>query len=421
MRKKFYFVIVLSIISLSACGKQKIDNTSVSGADDQYVEKNSESDFEKDIKNVESEENEKGDNSIFETEYKIEDYCGGDFIVSKSDGLLYGVLNMQGEEIIPVEYDEIYFINKEEVVESNNLDVWIHVKYEDTADIYNKDGKKVFDSDVHTIDYEMGELDENSAYFISSGDIQNVYNIKGEELFSVDKYQYVSGTNGKVTLIWITPNMYLLCAFDIDDETFQGKYVGTYLYNIGGDLIYQWDGSMISGNSSIIDNDKFSAYITSDDKTYQQVIISLDGSITNGETISDNEMRVKTANGLMQSYTDYENSVDQYYLGENNEYIIYTSNDTWKYEDLQGNPVYDKRYYTMSKINNLYLLSNEDNEVCAILQNGKKIIDYGYIEYTGSGYEYNGMALTESNIFADNNSLCCVFDDGDIYQVYFWE
>lgn len=52
------------------------------------------------------------------------------------------------------------------------------------------------------------------------------------------------------------------------------------------------------------------------------------------------------------------NSSDKIYLGKDNENVLYTTNNTWKYEDSNGNPVYDDRYFqwAMKKIAICYLI-----------------------------------------------------------------
>lgn len=114
--------------------------------------------------------------------------------------------------------------------------------------------------------------------------------------------------------------------------------------------------------------------------------------------------------------------LDVYYLGPNNENIIYKSNDTWKYESKGGTPLYDTRYYSCNKFDNAYLLSNENNDVCVITPNGKKVIDYGEISYSNEKtYSYNGTILEDSkNFFSDNSSVCIVTKEDGIEEAHFF-
>ena len=157
MKKRVLYVILVSTLMLSGCGKSndqkqlnevKSENTE-KAVSNQNTEKASVS--EKDnIRKI-------GNGSaIFSTNYKIEDYCNGDFIVSKSDGLLYGVINIQGKEIIPVQFDNISFMNDEKVVNGDSKNIYIKAKYEDQYSIYNENGEKILDGDASIINYKLG-------------------------------------------------------------------------------------------------------------------------------------------------------------------------------------------------------------------------------------------------------------------------
>ena len=69
-----------------------------------------------------------GDNSVnkekqgllFSTEYEVQDYFNGYFIVSKLQGKLWGVIDNSGNEIIPLKYTSIVFDNKKEVADGRN-------------------------------------------------------------------------------------------------------------------------------------------------------------------------------------------------------------------------------------------------------------------------------------------------------------
>ena len=168
MKKRVLYVILVSTLMLSGCGKSndqkqlnevKSENTE-KAVSNQNTEKASVS--EKDnIRKI-------GNGSaIFSTNYKIEDYCNGDFIVSKSDGLLYGVINIQGKEIIPVQFDNISFMNDEKVVNGDSKNIYIKAKYEDQYSIYNENGEKILDGDASIINYKLGggETGENNPLF----------------------------------------------------------------------------------------------------------------------------------------------------------------------------------------------------------------------------------------------------------------
>lgn len=95
-KKKGALLFILMAVTISACGNK------TSQTENEYIQKSDTVNADTYEQGEESAETEKKDSDavengdiIFETEYKIEDYCDGAFIVSKSDGLLYGVLNMK--------------------------------------------------------------------------------------------------------------------------------------------------------------------------------------------------------------------------------------------------------------------------------------------------------------------------------------
>lgn len=118
MKKKTVKILMgVALIStlLGACStnrstqnEQKTLNTEIS----KIVKNHSESTYEENTKENTEKVVEKNteDNLYLTTDYKVEDYCNGYFIVSKMDGRLFGVINSKGKEVIPLKYDEVSFI-----------------------------------------------------------------------------------------------------------------------------------------------------------------------------------------------------------------------------------------------------------------------------------------------------------------------
>ena len=114
MKKKTVKILMgVALIStlLGACStnrstqnEQKTLNTEIS----KIVKNHSESTYEENTKENTEKVVEKNteDNLYLTTDYKVEDYCNGYFIVSKMDGRLFGVINSKGKEVIPLKYDE---------------------------------------------------------------------------------------------------------------------------------------------------------------------------------------------------------------------------------------------------------------------------------------------------------------------------
>ena len=110
MKKKTVKILMgVALIStlLGACStnrstqnEQKTLNTEIS----KIVKNHSESTYEENTKENTEKVVEKNteDNLYLTTDYKVEDYCNGYFIVSKMDGRLFGVINSKGKEVIPL-------------------------------------------------------------------------------------------------------------------------------------------------------------------------------------------------------------------------------------------------------------------------------------------------------------------------------
>lgn len=418
MKKKVAFI-GMALLVLTSCGKELQENNGID------YEENKEIQNDVTDSNVvqESMENTDGNGDIiFDTEYTIEDYCNGVFIISKSNGLLYGALNMEGEEIIPVQYDKISLVNEDNVVDGVNENIYIQTEYEDSSEVYNNKGIKMFDERVEAITFPIGDAEENSPLFMSSDYVvKNVYNEDGTVMFSRDATSYTSTQYGKIDIKWVSPRMYILIAsdFEMKNGILYTIYKGIYLQDIDGNTLQEWDDVGFAGFEQTYDNTYY-IYFVSYETGYYRVAIKEDGS-NEMESITEEEFKQARLDEAMKSYdTSGGQATPIYYLGENNKNKLYTTNDTWKYVDGEENPIYDDRYFSLGKHNHMYLLSNEDNEVCIITQNGKKTVDYGHVTYSDTGYMFNGMLLMDNNVFADRDSVCFVENNNGLNQVYYF-
>ena len=83
---------------------------------------------------TEKEDTLEGKNYKITTEYDLEDYASGYVIVSKNDGLLYGVIDKDGNEVIPVEYDNIQLVRGEDE-KSDRDEVYFVCEYEGEEEV----------------------------------------------------------------------------------------------------------------------------------------------------------------------------------------------------------------------------------------------------------------------------------------------
>lgn len=185
-----------------------------------------------------------------------------------------------------------------------------------------------------------------------------------------------------------------------------------------GEILKQWEGSYLVDLLSGLEGDNFYSYV-GDGKIYNKLVITADRDLMIEEdTFTFDEIQsMATSNAMAGLSNRY-----QYHLGENKDCIIYQTNDTWKYEDASGNPIYEQRYYSLGLIDEGYALSNEDKQVCIITKNGRKTVDYGYLELSGSTFVLEGgKTLKRKDVLVDYNSVCIIRHSAEGNQVYYWE
>lgn len=343
---------------------------------------------------------------LFSTEYDIEDYCQDCFIVSKTDGLLYGVVDMNGKEILPVSYDDIYFLNKDDVVEGYQSNVYLKAEYEDEVYIFNNKGNQIFDIDVSCVDDKIIDADENSPFFYSK-ETKMFYREDGSELFN-----YEDANIDPIKGYWISNEYYLSYSYS------NYNVCNVCLYNVNDGLVKTWGLSDVYSHE-IVDGKMQAileqiAYSGSDSSIdFLKVIIDKNGNILEETRIDRSEVQTKK-----EANTEY--------LGQNGDIKLYKTNSTWKLEDKDGNALYDERYYECYTYygdeNDCYILLNEDSQPCLISRNGVKLVDYGFIDCVQDREEplsLNGMK-TDGRIYEGVDSVCFAVKNEGLWDIYYF-
>lgn len=402
MNKKKVVIALLMFTLFSACGNEEIQQEEKGETKQEtsafFEEKeNEEAQNEKESIITENIVRENG-SIIFTTEYEIEDYCNGVFIVSKSDGLLYGVLDLNGEEILPLQYDKIKFMNKD----GEHENVYIETTYEEQYAVYDAKGNKLFDEKADIISYEMEVTAENPPFFVTGRNTNyDLRNEKGElKIYREDGTQ-VSSIQLEYNLLpyvcWVDDNICLV-GYETGDGCLE------CVRYISGEVVKRWEeGNYLVSSVGGMEGENYYTYVGDKNRIYNKIVITADGDLVIEEdTFTFDEMQsIATSNAMAGLSNRY-----QYHLGENKDCIIYQTNDTWKYEDASGNPIYEQRYYSFQIMDEGYALSNEDKQVCIITKNGRKTVDYGYLELNDSNYLFQGgTRLTRDDVFADYNTI----------------
>lgn len=417
MRKAWCFIVIVTGLALlSGCGNadrkdtetgitERADNTEQTEISETDIMESMESDVPEDI----PEEGANVNGVLFSTEYDVEDYCQGCFIVSKNDGLLYGMLDKSGNEILPVEYDNLEFMNDEQVKDDKVESLYIKTTYEDVYTVVNTAGQQILEDDVTCIDYELGEGDADSAFFQKKSTEDHwikFYKENGEFLSELN-----CGDNVPWKIENVSKNCYLVSKTDVSIATHTDvTYTDTTLYDMQNQIIKQWDGMRYV--DSIIENGRYIFYLFSNEgKVYQFGLDEL-GSLTEDREISWEDFQKENIVRLSESQKD-KNKTERY-LGKDKNIKLYYSNDTWKLVDENENPIYDERYYECLSEDGCYILVNENNEMCLIDRNGEKVVDYGWLTWDGSAGKFNGSTLTTDMFHAGDDGVCFT-QGGDVY------
>lgn len=190
MNNRKFLVLMIMLVSFSIAGcsgkndiaQEKSLESSIENQDNDIAEKqktteennvttiidetekyeDEENESEKDIN--EAEETVVQDNGyIFSTEYTVEGYSHGYFIVTKMNGKLYGVLDAEGNEVLPLKYDQIGFYNSDEIIDGSMEDMLFKTKYENVYSI--RDCNDEISVGYRVVKPYLGESDENIAYY----------------------------------------------------------------------------------------------------------------------------------------------------------------------------------------------------------------------------------------------------------------
>lgn len=347
-----------------------------------------------------------GNNSvIFSTEYEIEDYCEDAIIVSKSDGKVYGLLNNKGKEILPLTYDDLDFMNKENFCNGHDDTLYIIAEYEDENIIFDTKGKELLRSNgnLSYINFELDCKNEDNAPFFYESVCSNDKTYIKKYKFYNQKCGFLSEVNNRKKLgdvIWLSNKCYI--DWSISD---------TIVYDYNGKEMHRFDNGL---GYKFKNGDKYNLYLASsaEGKELQELIIGADGSIQSKSDIT------------FEKYKDKFNSQKS---DENKKYNLYKSNDTWKLEDFEGNALYEERYFERLRPtgnNDCVALTNEDNQICIIGRTGVKYVDFGILEYVKNEekiYFLKGEEKKEiGEIYEGKKSVIIPVKNENMYDVYFY-
>lgn len=448
--RKYLWMLALLVL-FNACGKAEnetinetltnqevqleTDKTKENEIEENEVEENISEENELEIEETKTEEKELEENIrrngfVFSTQYTIEDYCHGCYIVSKNNGLLKGVLDKDGKEILPVKYDDIWFLNADALKDGKQENLYIQTKYENDYTVIDETGKKILDKKVICADYWFETTSENSYYFVEV-DTEDDYMIHfyredGSLLSSGDYLCFKDERSFDLVSIsdeiWISDNNYILNICLTYEKSYLSYYSDLYtiLFDKNHQMIKKWDNVSLVGKEIL--NNNFTFYIKDSDE-YLSYSIDNAGNFMENGVFQENENSLYTIadvysykNVLMKKDSLVIDLTESSTLGKNNDIRLYKSNNTWKLVDSKGVPLYEDRYYECIKSKDCYFLMNEDNQMCLIDRDGNLLIDYEYLMYDGEKIYFMGKVLGYDNFWVGDDGVSIVFDS----EVYFF-
>lgn len=353
--------------------------------------------------------------SVLSTEYTITGYAKDFFAVENSTGILEGVIDINNNVIIPVEYDDVYFLNLPDRRDKPIDEVFFLAKYEDEYYVIDQKGKKIIDGDAHDIEYQKDVFNPQAYFYLclESSDTNPggnivLYDIKGNEIARLDR-KLSNSQKAVDSFLWVDDSRFFVMFQNLttlENGSLSWDYYLS-LFDYSFNEIKKWEGYAATTTSGFID-DTFNLGVLTDNGSY--MIISVDPS----GNISETPCSKEDIESLSQQIKSNEKPESGYSIGDKKQYHIYESNNTWKLEDENGNPLYDKRYYGFGHLDKAYFLTNENDDVCVFTKNGDKVIDYGTMYYNGKTVVYDGTLLDSDNTYADYDSVCVVKNENGL-------
>mgnify|MGYP003290425578 CR=1 FL=1 len=392
--KKLLLIVLSVILCLVLAGCKNEENPQIEPSEN--LDSITESFFDEPIEDNEYESSSSG-TLLFTTEYEVVDYVENAIIVSKNDGLLYGVLDNSGNIVIPVSYDSIWFLNKNDYI-NGNADIYILATYENVNFIFNKTGKQIYETNnaINYADCIFKTIDSPFFAEITESKI-DYYTEDFEFVGSVDALGYsISGGYN------VLSNQCCIVA------------------KLGSIDFYDFKGNLINSLP-----DYYIWYKTKTDKGF--VLLLTTATMTNnkiiyldnfGNIIEEENITSKEEAEEKFKKIEKENSTQNYNL--------YQSNSTWKLEDLNGNSLYDDRYYKRvhpSGQNECIFLTDEDNYVTTIGRKGNRYIGSGVIEFDGARVYllgFNGRREIEA-VHEGKDSIILTTNTSYGTNIYYYE
>lgn len=406
----FGIVVTISVLSLLGCGKservENIDNTS-----DEAVKVVQ--DQNPDINDDTTDESENVENGLlFTTDYEIEDYLSGRFIVSKNGGELYGMLNLNGEEILPLKYSDLDFVNSAEYLSGIDDKALVVGEYEGQYYTFDFDGNIFAEDKLRRIEYDLPIAIKNDTARFAGGSIDRLvlYDIAGNKIEEMTADTVLTEGTFFSSVGWefISDEVIYYIEAKENDDGVPIPYK-THFLGRDGNTIAIKDGFPYD-----LDAEEESEIVLlggGDAGNFYAIEVMKDGEVKDysGDKYTEGE-------GVLNKDepSSYPNRVSSG-AGKNGDFfelhdgsVLEETNGTWKWE-FNGEPVQDDRYMHMMEVESVsgyagFFLVDEDEQTMYINACGEVVIPKGLVQYNRdeNSYSYQWTLIRDGGMNLDD-------------------
>ena len=359
------------------------------------------------------------------------DYGKQGYYIVKSESGLYGLVDADGNMVLPAEYDEMEFVNFED-------QILVKLKAEGKWGVYDGTGKEI-------LPMEYDEIQEgNSRYLVTQDDRQSILESDGTLVKELsDTYTRLDGDDFLV-LIDTSVDSAKSNLYDINENLLAD--FGNFTNHNDKELIYGLT-STHSDYFEVIDKNGETIYEQENDKNisergYAASFLSSDrylqiqGGLL-GPTFGDNEYYlydmisqeknetkyirmyyfdkdiifcgkedgadIYDEDGNVKSLT-FESGYSDMYVDSENALIAVNYGETCRIYDSEGNRVTEDRYLLCDFQGEYAILENLDGEFGIMYKDGEMVLPFGTItsEDPGYDYEYNGEEIERFDTVGDH-------------------
>jgi len=418
----------------------------------------------------------KGSNGkAFTTDYVVEDYHNGCFIVAKGKHGPYGALNVKGKEVLPVEYDSLEFSS-----DRNDKQNFLYASLDGRCGVFDLTGKEIIPMEYKFVEQFHDEC--LLTYAHKSTPDYDVFNSEGELLTTISEggdrvldflgkeYIIVFDSNGDI----VRDSGYKVIDYSgnvVFSEDFGEAYI-----SVSGAHPIVLDGSVSTIQYSNLETGGLMHVVITEDLVRSYWENTWD-EMKAGYTFNDIDMSADVYQGyyfintvarsgvtamvdgstglVVREMTDETIDSDTDFLEEvvfsvnydgqfctispkgditnlgidcSSRWIAmgtkltYHRGDTWFIVDKDGNSVVDEDLFNMGKTGtkaNFYTYENREGEMCVYSPDGRRVMPYGELSVKdGRDLILDGRKVDD--VFSSFDAICFAINNEDGSQTIYW-